>query len=198
MPCSDSELTDFEFNRSKYNMSDKNQLYIGHWYTHDLKNTMLNRMIRYKLFYVFIDQCVENGSAINGIARPNIKNDYTIKRSNNTVNEIDYEDFDYSLIIGLDNPVEQAVVNDIWPLLRQMWRVFGAYELDLRFDPKNDLSEFGSSIAVNFTARYQFAIDAQGNWQANHYAKFLQTPNASPWDQTDHSFEKTYVLNGRW
>ena len=198
MTCGDSTMTDFEFRRDRYNMSDRDKPYLDDWYTQDMLNTRVNRMIRLKLMHVFFDQCEKYGRIKNGAARPNIKHSYDFKSLSLLANDIEYETFNYNIIKEDINPLANGVVNEIWVLLRQLWRVFGEFEIRLAFDPKTDLDEFGASLSSNYTATHKFKIDSTGKWEADHNYKFIQAYTIPPWNEIDYSFELKWVGQGQW
>lgn len=198
MTCGDASGTDFEWRRDRYNMNDPHELYLDNWYTKDFKNTKLNRTIRLKLFYIFFKECEKHGSTINGAPRPNIKNDYVLDIQSNDLKEIDYEDFDYNIIQDDINPLANGVMNEIWVLLRQIWRIYGAYSIDLKFDPECDKKEFGEWLSSDYTANHSFSINETGEWTASHYYKFNQTCTNHPFNTIDYSFSHSWIGEGKW
>ena len=88
----------------------------------------------------------------------------------------------------------RRIMNEVWPLLRSLWRGLGAYTISITFDPELDLMEFGDRLGCEYTADHQFSIDANGDWTAQHNYKFLQTD--STW--SDKSFNHTWVGSGHW
>jgi len=200
MTCGDSTMTDFEFRRDRYDMNDRTKPYLEDWYTKDMLNTRVNRMIRLKLMYIFFDQCEKYGTIKNGAARPRIKDSYDLSLRSffQPIKEIEYENFDYSIIKKDINPLANGIVNEIWVLLRQFWRIFGKFKITIVFDPTTDLNEFGSSLSSEYTAKHDFEIDGSGRWTATHYYKFVQTCKNVPWDEIDYSFEEKWHGTGQW
>ena len=91
-------------------------------------------------------------------------------------------------------------MNEIWSVLRTLWRALGAYKIEIQFDPQTDLMEFGDRLGCNYAANHQFSITEDGSWSANHSWKFEHTDfNNKPdpnWD--DCSFEYSWSGNGVW
>jgi len=205
MTCGDASGTDFEWRRDRYNMNDPHESYLNNWYTKDFKNTNVNRIIRLKLFHIFLNECEKYGSVKNGVPRPNIKNDYDLKisffkkiSSLIITNEIEYEEFDYNIIKDDINILANGVMNEVWVLLRQLWRIHGAYSIDLKFDPSIDKKEFGEWLGCDYTANHSFTIDNSGNWTASHSYKYNQTCNNRPFDTINYSFSHSWSGTGKW
>ena len=87
--------------------------------------------------------------------------------------DIDYELFDFDIIDANINPFADSLINEIWPLLRLLWKSIGPYEIEVNFDPEQDFQEFGPWACGNFKARYIFKINKDGEWDADFYLKFI-------------------------
>ena len=151
-------------------------------------------MIRQKTFNIFL-QNLNSQRHIFGFDRPRLKETYTINYDRDNVQEtMSREVFDYNIIKTDLGDFANSVMNEIWPLLRSLWRGLGAYTISIAFDPELDLMEFGDRLGCEYTADHQFSIDSNGNWTAQHNYKFLQTDLT--W--TDKSFNHTWVGSGQW
>jgi len=136
----------------------------------------LNKFIRVKTFNIFLDHLVTNVETAKG-TRPNLKQSYDIKLANiSKMNDIAYEQFDYDIIQTDQGVVANSVANEIWPLLRMLWRSRGAYTAEIRFDPAWDLAEFGDNVACPISAVYRFEIDGRGRWSADFDISYVQPP----------------------
>lgn len=168
------------------------------WTTNDLVNTKLHRLIRQKSFLIFL-QHLHTKTPFFGAERPDLLKLYNIKYDqNNLVDQIPYEEFDYQIIKPNINKFADSIVNEIWPLLRNLWRALGPYEIDIIFDPEADLREWSDRLACDYTATHKFSIDTQGNWSAEHYYKFIQQPDNEGYTWEDHSFEYRWTGTGHW
>jgi hypothetical protein len=68
-----------------------------------------------------------------------------------------------------------SLVNEVWPLLRNLWRARGGYETEIHYNPEIDLKEFGTQFGPGmFTAVYKFKIDDDGKWEADFDMHFNQ------------------------
>lgn len=198
MGMSDSKQTDFEFNRDRYNMSPWDRLFCGAWWALDWENTKLHRAIRLKLFYIWLEECRKNGSIENSQPRPKIGNHFTLSFDDDTiVDEILYEEFDHNIIQLNLGTFADTVVNEIFGLCRLLWRTRGGFELSTHFEPKEDMDEWGNSIAVeDYTANHWFKIDKDGNFECKGSHVFKHS--GEWWMEGDKSFDAEYYVTGKW
>ena len=135
-------------------------------------------MVRVKSFAIFIDSMVGKTSVPFGYpVRDNLKREhYTLTLNNpNSQKDIEYEKFDYNIIKTDINPFADTLVNEIWPILRLLYKCHGGYEIEILFNPEIDLKEFGYQYGPGmYTAYHHFKIDDDGKWTANFSYKFDQ------------------------
>ena len=161
-------------NLSKHNLLT--EYYLGCWITKDLRMSKLNRFMRVKTFSVFLDHLVTKLDIAKN-TRHNLRQCYDIVLADpQRLNHIDYEQFSYDIIHTDQGVMGNSVANEIWPLLRMLWRTRGAYTAEIRFDPEFDLAEFGEGVACPITAVYRFNINAQGAWTADFDISYQQPP----------------------
>jgi hypothetical protein len=172
-------------NTHKFNISA--QKYQGHWITQDFTKGGTHVMTRVKTFHMFLDfmrGCTETefGYPIRwSLAREH----YEVKFDNPvTVNEIEYEKFDYNIIKPNINPFADSLVNEMWPFLRMLWKCRGGYEATIKYNPDIDLREFGSQFGPGmYNAVFKFKITAEGKWSADFDYEFNQIDN--PYDDRE-------------
>jgi hypothetical protein len=185
--------------QEKFNIANR-RTFLNMWTTNDLLNTKLHRLIRQKTLAIFLEHLNSN-HYIYGFERPKLKDTYTIQYDKENIKStIPRESFDYNIIKTDKGKFADSIMNEIWPVLRTLWRALGAYNIEIRFDPQTDLMEFGDRLACNYTANHLFSITKNGVWTANHNWKFKHAdfdgkpdPN---WD--DCSFEYSWSGNGVW
>jgi hypothetical protein len=185
-------------NTAKFGIAQQD--FLNAWTTVDLQNTKLHRLIRQKTFNIFLEQLNSN-KYIYGFERPSLKNTYNIKYNKHTINaSIARETFDYAIITSGIGTFADSVMNEIWPLLRTLWRSLGAYQIHIQFVPDVDAMEFGDRLGCDYAADHKFAIDINGNWHAEHWYRFLHRhPDQSPdTNWPDMSFEHSCKLSGQW
>ncbi len=172
-------------NTHKFNVSA--QKYQGHWITQDFTKGGTHVMTRVKTFHMFLDfmrGCTETefGYPIRwSLAREH----YEITLDNpSTIKEVDYERFDYNIIKPNINPFADALVNEMWPFFRMLWKTRGGYTAKVKFNPDIDLREFGSQYGPGmYTANFVFKISDSGKWHANFEYEFNQIDN--PYDDRE-------------
>jgi hypothetical protein len=169
-------------NTDRYNIAKS--YFEGNWITKDSANSKVHRLIRLTTFNIFLNNIVTeanidftNRSGVNDICKLNF--------DNSVVREIEYEVFDYNIIKPGLGSFADSLVNEIWPLLRLMWRSRGAYTVDLTITPEFSNREFGDRMGCNFTGVFKFDIDANGHWIADFYYDFVQSDNA--WHYSEFS-----------
>ena len=161
--------------------------YMNNWITEDFKNSKVHRAIRLVTFNIFLEHCPGKDS---GFANFDTRKYHKIKfHKSSTLNQIDYETFDFSIINPNINPLADSVVNEIWPVLRLLWRARGGYDIKIKITPEDIKNEFGDRLGCNFTATYDFSIDKDGKWQADFNFNFEEDIN--PWKYQDYSREQS-------
>lgn len=172
--------------------------FLGAWTTTDLENTKLHRMIRQKSFQIF-SQHLNPIEKIWGTDRPTLQKMYDIKYEKaNQQDLIEYEIFDYNIIKPNINKFADTIVNEQWPLFRNFYRAFGEYEIEIRYEPEEDMKEWGFRLACDYTACYKFKISNDGNWTADFKFKFLQDDASKNVGWPDYSFEYDWQHQGKW
>jgi len=168
-------------NPDKFNLSY--QKYLGHWITKDFKMGGTHTLMRVKFMSIYLDQIIGNRE-IGYPIRPNLKKyHYTITYDNTNINnEISYEKFNYNIIKTNINPYADGLMNEIWPLLRTLWRARGGYNITINFNPEIDIAEFGNQYGTGkYTAKFNFLIDNNGTWSANFEWNFVQHYEFNPY-----------------
>ena len=97
--------------------------------------------------------------------------------ANDVQKDIEYENFDYNIIKANINPFADSLINEIWVLLRMLWRARGGYKITILFDEELDMAEYGDRNAGPYWAKHDFEIDDQGLWSADFSFKFVQPDN---------------------
>ena len=186
-----AEVTD---DGAKFGVS--NRRYQDAWTTTDLSNTRLHRLIRQKTFNILLEH-LNPKEKVWGFDRPNLKNTYDINYDVSYIcDTIEYDQYDYNIIQPDLNPVADTAVNEIWPLLRTLYKALGAYTIEVRFDPEEDAREFGFRISNNYTACHKFSIDLNGHWTADFSYDYKQAADREQWD--DYSFTLDWKGSGQW
>jgi anaerobic magnesium-protoporphyrin IX monomethyl ester cyclase len=189
-----AEITD---NKEKFNIvSDES--FEDSWNNENLTNTKLHRLIRQKSFAIFLYELSKrNKFIIHGLDAPPLVDSYKMKfNSDRFVNNIEFEKFDYNIITPELGEFADSAVNQIWPLLRTLWRTFGAYEIDMKFDPQLDLRGFGNRISCDYQSRHHFIIDDRGFWKADFIYNFQH--QHGKYQDKDYGFTYLFNSTGTW
>ncbi len=168
-------------NSEKYGMIKA--YYMNNWITGDFKNSKVHRLIRLITFNIML----KNTPARNELANFDTAKYHSIEFNGEQFRTVDYETFDYNIIKPNINPLADSVVNEIWPLLRLLWRTRGGYRIRVNISPDDAKNEFGDRLGCNLNAVYNFSITDAGDWQANFDFDFKQDTNA--WRYQDYSRE---------
>jgi len=161
-------------NIDKYNLLPHH--YMGHWITKDFKLGGPHILIRVKSFAMFLDHLDRAAGCLYPF-RPNLqKHHYKIAFDDPEFRrDVEYENFDYNIIKPEINPLADSVVNEIWPILRMLWKTRGGFTAKILFKPELDLKEFGTAYGPGgFNAEYNFSIDHDGRWSAHFKFDFEQ------------------------
>lgn len=165
-------------NREKYNLQKRGEEWLGGWYTLDFKLTPLHLYIRVKIMQIWLVICKDNAGTFTNLHHiPNIINHYTIKFDSNETNEnLYYEQFDCILINSGQGVFADTAMNEIFSFLRMLWRAKGGFELKLNFDPMQDQKDL-EFMTVTKKAYYKadiyFKIDSLGNYETNFNFEFI-------------------------
>jgi radical SAM superfamily enzyme YgiQ (UPF0313 family) len=162
-------------NFERFNVA--NSFFEGNWITKDLKNSKLHRLIRLKLFNIFLIH-LDNNNGVDFTNRHGIKNSYQIELLDNLQNNINFEIFDFNIIKTELGDFADSAMNEIWPLLRLLYKARGAYEIQIIFDPKLDYAEFGDRLSCNFLGGIDFKINSAGEFTAELNFKFTQSEDS--------------------
>jgi hypothetical protein len=172
-------------NTHKFNISA--QKYVGHGLTSDFTNGGTHVLTSVKTLHMFLDLMTGCTEVPFGYpVRFNLaKEHYTIRLDNPyLIKEIEYEKFDYNIIKPNLNPFADALVNEMWPFFRMLWKTRGGYEAEILFNPTIDLKEFGTQYGPGmYNALFKFKISDDGQWTAYFKYKFDQIDN--PYDERE-------------
>jgi len=186
--------------REKFDINPRNKPWLGGWYTNDLTNTKLHRFIRIKLMHIWLHLCREfNGTLQNVHKIGNITDHFTVNFSNDLIaEEIEYETFDFNIIQSPLGDFANSVMNEVFNLLRILYRVKGGYEITINFNEDLDHKDFIFAIVPNtmeYTAKINFKIDDNGNYVVDSYYKFVNKfKNVIKTDGFTHH----YTSQGQW
>jgi radical SAM superfamily enzyme YgiQ (UPF0313 family) len=161
--------------------------YQDNWITKDFRNSKVNRVIRLLAFNIFLHNTPTKKGVYNFANFDTVKYHSVVFNNPTRYLKVDYEVFDFNIIKPNINPLADSVVNEIWPMLRLLYRARGGYQIHIHFTPEQINNEFGNRLGCNLTSNMHFSIDDEGNWQAEFDFKYIQDSNA--WKYQDYSRE---------
>jgi len=181
-------------NSEKYGMIKA--YYMNNWITGDFANSKVHRLVRLIALNIMLKNTPgpSNPKKNNGrpIALENFDTSkYHVVKFNDPdlFQEIEFDNFDFNIINPGINPLADTLVNEIWPLLRLLWRSRGGYTIQVQITPEMALNEFGDRLGCNFNTLYNLTVDDFGNWNADFKFNFKQDENA--WRYQDYSKENS-------
>jgi hypothetical protein len=184
--------------QKRFGIADR--LFLNMWTTEDLTNTKVHRLVRQKTMSIFLEQ-LNSKRYIYGFERPRLKETYSICYDKAAIRDtIPREEFDHALIRTDKGIFADSLMNEIWPLLRTLWRALGPYEIDVTFDADKDMMEFGDRLGSKYWARHKFRISHDGVWIAEHEYKFQHLHHDGSRDPNwpDLTFEHAWTGSGIW
>lgn len=187
-------------NREKYNMNPRKFPWLGGWYTLDLMNTRLHRQMRIKFMHIWLHICKEYGGTLTNVhAVGEITDHFSVKFDSEFINdEVPYEDFNYNIIQSGQGAFADSVMNEVFGLLRMLWRTRGGYEITINFNDELDHKDFIFAIVPDtytYSSSVYFKIDDEGNYKINANFNFVNRFR----DVVDlEGFDYVYNTTGTW
>lgn len=177
----------------RFNLLDAQ--YLGQAINKDFTNSKVHRLVRIKSFAILVHFLYTSLGINIEKQRQSIGTSYTISYKD-AIKEPVIEQFDFDIIKTGKGPFADSLVNEIWPLLRVLWKVLGEYSIVVIFDSEIDKQEFPGLVPENFTAEIRFGITSAGEWTAAFYYKFKQQEEY-PWRPPHWRQKSSSVANER-
>ena len=195
----DTPGSDYD-NREKHGINPRNQEWLGSWYTLDLLNTRVHRYKRLKFLHIWIYLCKEYGGILVNIHKTgDITKSFDVVFDNEYINDhIEYEDFNYQIINSGKGEFADSVMNEMFGLLRMLWRVKGGYEITINFSPELDDIDWAFTLdpkLFSYTTKIWFKINEAGEYQTNCHFNFV---NRDRRVINMDDFDYTYTASGKW
>lgn len=163
-------------NPAKFNVA--NYKYCGNWITKDHSKGKPHTLSRVKEFVIFLQHIPFEDIYVSIPLRPNLplKHYNLVWNNPETINEIEYEEFDYNIMETGISKWADNLVNEMFVLFRMFWRTRGGFTIDLKYGIDLDMDEFGSQVAGEYIATQTFSIGDDGSWFATIDCEFIQPP----------------------
>jgi len=186
--------------REKFNINPRDKSWLGGWYTLDFTNTRVHRHIRIKLMHMWLHLCKESGGILSNVHKVGeITDHFSVKFDSEYINDnVEYENFDFNIINSGQGVFADSVMNEVFGLLRMLWRVRGGYEISIQFNKDLDHKDFIFAISPDshsYSADIWFKIDEDGNYQTDFKFFFTNLHRAIvPIEEFNYEYKQT----GKW
>jgi len=174
MTCGDAPFSDLNVNWSDYKLQWKEKpwdnTFMSNWYTENYANTIVHRFIRLKFMQIWLDLAVNvsDGTVNNAQYRPGLKKFFDFKRltdndiidyipqqqSQNFSHFSDFYDSSTSTSVFSNSLADEYI-----PFAWILYKVYGPYEMSIRHDKDEDLSEFGGFIVSPYYGEIYMSVD---------------------------------------
>jgi len=211
--------------REKFNLNERDNTWFGAWFTKDLKNTRFHRYLRVKHMHIWIKICNDfetpivvrgdnkNKRILNSHETGDVLTHFNISWSNPSLrnDELEYEhEFDYNVINSDLGDFANSVMNEVFVLLRMIWRARGGFNIKLKYDTAENSTDwkefeymFDAGMHYHFKAEIDFSINEHGKFKINNTYNYheKETAHMDMIDGNgaiDRSFEYTHLATGQW
>lgn len=213
MGCGPAAFSELELEWKKYKITWKekafDEAFLGHWYTENYENTALHRVIRIKLFAIFLEILkTKLGEAPhNGQRYDDVEKFYSLKVTGQP-SISDYIEKIDNLNLNLwsdEDRLKSSIANEYPGIMWLLYKIFNCgFELSIKFDPELDYKNFGAFIAVNYEAFIKIKVDDLGNYTISISHELKHETFNKHWaqqfalerDQQDRSFSDLHISKG--
>lgn len=185
-------LAEFSHSHTNYNeyniIGDQHgpsfKYFLDHWATSGLRNTVVHRFLRLKMFHIWLKVLGEHkGSVINCSHRYDIDNDYILTFKENLDIETLPQDYKVNFFQFRDN-LSGTIANEYIAFCYMLSLYFKGVHFEFMCDPESDMKIFGDYLARNYTAKVVFDID-----ENNYYSLSIT-------HKLDNHFDETLTKKG--
>jgi hypothetical protein len=167
-----AKSSDIENNYKTYGIVGTEQPYsyqttfLAQWYTEGYKNTIINRMIRLKFSYIWLEILKEHRKSIiyNSQRQETMKAFYSLDFKP-LKEEIDYLEQDFNVNFNqFEGTFADTVANEYVAICYLLYKYFNRLTFTFRCDPEEDMKIFGNYIARKYKSDVYFSVDKKGNY----------------------------------
>jgi len=171
-------------NSTKYGMLKS--YYLDNWISSDFTSSKLHRMLRLIYFNILLENTTSFDKK-NTLQNFDTTRFCSIDFKTNKNISVEYEKFNFDIIDNGPTTFANSLMNEVWPLMRLLWRSRGAFDATFNINPSDTYQVFGDRLAGDVIMSGTFNIDRFGNFTANFNYSFKQPDNA--WRYVDYSNE---------
>ena len=143
-----------------------NITFLNQWYTDNFRNTVISRMLRLKLSYIWVEIMKEYRDSIiyNSQHNASMKEHYTFECNKNK-NYIDYLKQDFNVNFNqFDNTLAGNIAEEYVAFMYLLYKYFNKFTFTFKCDPEKDMAMFGDALARKYTSEVYFTIQKNGNY----------------------------------
>ena len=152
----------------KGDIYDYHTMFLNNWYTDDFKNTVIQRFIRYKFAYIWLELLKKylNSTIINPQQTEPLDNFYTFDciPLKNIPERIE-QDFFVNFNQFTSGSLSDNIANEYIGICYLLYKYFNRCSFTYKFDPNIDRSLFGDLLVRNYWANIEFTINKKGNYK---------------------------------
>lgn len=142
--------------------------FLDHWYTEDFKSTIIQRFIRLKFSYIWLELLMKyyGGTIINPQKTEPLDKFYNLefKPVKNFPDYIE-QDFNVNFEQFTSDTLSHKVANEYVAICYLLYKYFNRLSFTYKFGPDLDLSLFGDWLVRNYWADVSFNVDKGGNYK---------------------------------
>lgn len=133
--------------------------FLDQWTTKGLKNTVVHRFLRLKMFHIWLKILQEHkNSIIMNSQNYNLEGHYEFTFEENL--EIEYEEQDFKVnFMQFTDDLNGTIANEYVAFCYMLSKYFKGIHFEFKCDPDKDLILFGDFLARDYTANVIFDID---------------------------------------
>lgn len=144
---------------------DYSTLFLDQWYTNDYKNTIINRFLRLKFGYVWLEIIKDHRESIiyNSQQQESMKTFYSFEF--NTKDTIDYMEQDFCVNFDqFTGSLSSNIANEYVAMCYLLYKYFNRVSFTFRCNPEEDIKIFGGYVSKEYYSDVQFNIDKKGSY----------------------------------
>lgn len=197
--------TDWKIYNIAGNTYPDDRRFLNQWFTTDMRNTILNRFIRVKLFHIWLEILKDSAGSIidNGQRYSNVKDFYTVELFEEPKTYVTHDE--YVKLDRLDTTeFKNIIAIEYLAFVFALHQYFGSYKFTVKFDSETDRKTFGNILSHNYNSELTVEVDSEGNYNLKLKHVFVHEPYGGI-DVTqidlerriqDRSFTQDYVDSG--
>lgn len=154
--------------------------FLDHWYTDNFKSTIIQRFIRLKFSYIWLELLMDhyNSRIINPQKTEPLDKFYTLSfKSPKNFPDYVEQDFYVNFEQFTSGSLADQIANEYVAICYLLHKYFGKVNFTYKFDPNLDSSLFGDWLVRNYWAEIQFNVNKVGEYSLYIDHKLIHDTN---------------------